>query len=169
MADVRIEHTFNCSADTYWDKIFFDDEYNRRLFMEALSFESFEVVSVEDTSTGKKRVIDASPKMGDLPGPLKKVIGDGIGYRETGEWNKDAGTFTTKVVTNKLSDKIKIEGVLKMEDAGDGKSKRVFTCTVTCKMFGVGGMIEKRVIADMEDSYGKAAVFTNEFIKEKDL
>ena len=38
MADARIEHIFNCSEDTFWNKLFLDEEYNRRLFKEALEF-----------------------------------------------------------------------------------------------------------------------------------
>ena len=36
MADVRIEHIYNCEPDTVWDKFFFDAEYNTRLFKEGL-------------------------------------------------------------------------------------------------------------------------------------
>lgn len=168
MERIRVEHTFNCTEDTYWTKVFFDDEYNRRLFLDALSFEKFSVASLTDTATGKRRVVDAVPKLDDLPGPLKKVIGDGIGYRETGEFDAARKRVKTTVVTSKLSDKIQIEGELWTEALGD-RCKRVFECRVTAKIFGIGGMIEKRVCQDMEQSYATAAKFTNEFIAEKGL
>jgi len=28
MVEMRVEHVFNCSEDTFWDKVFFDDEFN---------------------------------------------------------------------------------------------------------------------------------------------
>src|SRR5262245_16286338 len=34
MADTRIEHVYNCSEDTFWNKVFLDDDYNQRLFKE---------------------------------------------------------------------------------------------------------------------------------------
>lgn len=169
MADLRIEHTFNCSEDTYWDKVFYDEEYNKRMFLDALGFHEFKVVSLEDTSNGKRRVVEATPEMGDLPGPLKKVVGDGIGYREEAELDRSAKRLTTKVIPNKMGDKIKIEGVIHTEPAGDNKCKRIYTAKVNVKMFGVGGMMEKRILDDMKKSYATAASFTNEFLKEKGL
>ncbi len=168
MERIRIEHTFDCTEDTYWTKIFFDEEYNRRLFLDALSFEKFSVVSLTDTPTGRRRVVDAVPKLDDLPGPLKKVIGEGIGYRETGEYDAAKNRVKTTVVTSRLSDKIQIEGELWTEGAG-AKCKRLFECRVTAKIFGIGGMIEKRVCQDMQQSYATAAKFTNAFIAEKKL
>jgi len=40
---------------------------------------------------------------------------------------------------------------------------------VTAKMFGIGGMIEGRILADIKQSYDKAAEFTNRWIREKGL
>jgi len=31
MAEIRVAHVFKCSEETFWTKVFFDDEYNRRL------------------------------------------------------------------------------------------------------------------------------------------
>ena len=169
MADVRIEHAFDCSEETYWSKIFFDDEYNRRLFLDALAFPVWKQVSSTDSESELKRTIEVVPKTGDLPGALKKLVGDGIGYREDGVFDKKARRYKTKITTNKLSDKLSIGGVLYTQAQGDKRCKRIFDCTVTASIFGVGGMIEKRVISDMQESYGKAARFTNEFIREKGL
>ncbi len=169
MADFRIEHVFNCSQETYWDKVFYDEEYNRRMFFDALGFNDFKVVTEEDTPKGKRRIIDAVPDMSDLPGAIKKVVGDGIGYREEGDFDRSAFKVATKVTPNKLADKISIEGELSTEPAGDDKCKRVFTAKVKVKMFGIGGMMEKRILEDLKDSYTKAAKFTNDFLAEKNL
>src|SRR5688500_17961642 len=48
MAEARIEHVFNCSEETFWTKLFFDQEYNRRLFTEELAFPVWKEVSKED-------------------------------------------------------------------------------------------------------------------------
>ena len=45
MKERRIEHTYDCSADVFWSKIFLDDAYNRKLFLEELHFESWRVLS----------------------------------------------------------------------------------------------------------------------------
>ena len=50
MADVRIEHVFNCSADTFWEKIFLEEEFNRRLFTQVLGFPVWKEVKREETA-----------------------------------------------------------------------------------------------------------------------
>jgi hypothetical protein len=169
MADTRIEHIYNCSEDTFWNQIFFDEEYNRRLFKEALEFPVYEQTEFKETDSEVRRSIKVVPKLGPMPGPLKAVIGEGIGYVENGVLDKRTRRYTIDITPNKLADKVTIKGKLYTEPKGDGKCNRVFECSVTAKIFGVGGMLEKRVIADMQESYSKGAKFTNEYIAEKKL
>ena len=169
MADVRIEHVFNCSEDTFWDKIFFDDEFNRRLYSEALEFPVFDVEANDDRGDSVSRVTNVVPKLGPMPGPLKKLIGDGLGYKEEGTYEKKTRRYTTTITPNKLADKMKIKGLMYTEAAGDGKCTRIFECNVVAKVFGVGGLLEKQIIGDMKTSYDKAAEFTNQYISEKSL
>ena len=37
------------------------------------------------------------------------------------------------------------------------------------KIFGVGGLLEKKLLGDLERSYEKSAAFTNAFVSEKGL
>jgi len=169
MAETHIEHIFNCSEDTFWDKVFWDDDYNDRMFSEALEFPVHDRVRQDDKGDTIERVIDVVPKLGEMPAALKKVIGDGVGYREDGVFDKKTRHFKVKITPNKLTGKMTITGEFFTEPAGDGKCKRVFNCTAVAKIFGVGGMLEKRIMADMDQSYATAAKFTNEYLKEKGL
>jgi hypothetical protein len=169
MADVRIEHVFNCSADTFWDKLFFDDEYNDTLFKQALEFPVYEKLKEEKSETEVRRAIHVVPKLGPMPGPLKTLVGDGLGYREDGVYDKKTRHYRTVITPNKLAEKITIQGDFWVEPKGDKQCLRIFECSVTAKIFGVGGMLEKRVISDMEASYEKSAKFTNEWIAKKGL
>lgn len=169
MAETHIEHIFNCSADTFWDQVFWEDEYNDRMFRDALKFPVHNKVRQDDKGDTIERVIDVVPKLGDMPAPLKKVIGEGIGYREDGVFDKKTRHLKVKIIPNKLTDKMHITGEFFVEPAGDGKCKRVFNCTAVAKVFGIGGMLEKRIMSDMETSYDVAAKFTNEYLKEKGL
>ena len=169
MADVHIEHIYNCSEDTFWDKLFFDQEYNNRLYKEALEFPEFEVAKFEDGESEVRRSINVVPKLGPMPGPIKKLIGDGLGYTEDGVFNKSTRRYTITITPNKLSGKVSVTGTLWTEPAGDGKCNRIFEAKVVAKVFGVGGMLEKQITGDMETSYAKGAEFTNEYLKEKGL
>jgi hypothetical protein len=169
MADCRIEHVYNCSEDTFWNKVFFDEDYNQRLFKEALEFPVYEKTKQDEDDKEIRRSLNVVPKLGPMPGPLKALLGDGLGYREDGVYDKKTRRYTINITPNKMADKVTIKGLLYTKPKGDNQLIRVFECTVNAKVFGVGGMLEKRVISDMEESYKKGADFTNKWLAEKKL
>src|SRR5262245_13305239 len=169
MADARIEHVFNCSAETFWEKVFFDEEYNRRLFKEELRFPVWRELKREDRGGELYRVVEVVPHVGELPGPLKAVVGEGIGYEEHGTLDKKTHRYKVEVKPNKMADKVFVKLEMFTEPMGDKQCKRIVNVSVTAKVFGIGGMIEKRMISDLEKSYGKSARFTNTYVAEKNL
>lgn len=169
MAEIRVEHVFNCSEDTFWSKVFFDDDFNRRLFKEVLKFPTWRVVRSTDRENEIERVVEASPPIGDLPGPLKAVVGDSAGYEEHGVFDKKSKRYKVKVIPNKLGDKISVSVEMWLEPAGEGKTRRIAKASATAKVFGVGGMLEKKMLSDLERSYAKSAEFTNTYVAEKGL
>lgn len=169
MAEIRVEHVFKCSEETFWSKVFFDDEYNRRLFQEVLKFPVWRVKKSEERGEEVFRTIEASPPIGDLPGPLKAVVGDNAGYEERGVFDKKARRYRVQVVPNRLSDKISVNVEMWTEPLGDGQCKRFARATATAKIFGVGGILEKKLLSDLERSYEKSAAFTNTFVSEQGL
>ena len=166
---VRIVHTYNVSEDTFWDKLFFDDEYNRRLYLEALKFHDWKVEKHEDKPTEVLRSISVSPQLGDLPGPMKKVLGDNIRYTEAGVYDKAKRRYRITIVPSRLVDKIKLKGELFTEPDGEGKCRRIFEATVEVKVPLLGGEMEKRFASALEKSYGVGAKFTNRYAEEKGL
>src|SRR5687768_1543129 len=167
--DARIGHTFSCSEDTFWDKVFFDEEYNRRLFNDELKFSEWREIKREDRGNQIYRVIAAAPPVGELPAALKSVVGDNVGYEERGTLDKATRRYKVEVIPNRMADKIRVAVEMWTESAGEGRCKRIATANVTAKIFGVGGIVEKKMIGDIEKSYAKSAAFTEKFIAEKGL
>lgn len=167
--NIRIEHTFATSEDTFWDKIFFDEEYNRRMFLEALRFPHWRELSSEDGGDHVTRVVEIEPSLGELPAAIQKVIGEGLRYREEGRFDKKSRHYGIRIVPSKLADKMHVDGELFTQSVGEGQVKRIFTAAVSVKIFGVGSMIEKRLVADLKRSYDVGAQFTSDFIREKGL
>lgn len=165
MADARIEHVIHCSDDRFWS-VFFDPEYNKSLFLGELRFESWKLASLEDKGDRIERVVDVVPRLGDLPGPLKKLVEGGAGYRERDVFDKKAKRMTIQVEPTVLQGKLAISGVMRTEPLGDAQCRRIYDTSVVAKVFGVGGMIESRIIQDVRASYDKAADFTNRWVKE---
>jgi hypothetical protein len=169
MINVRVEHVFSCSEETFWDEVFFSEEYNRRLFLEHLSFPVWRELEREDRGGELQRVVEVVPKTSALPPAIQKAIGDGAGYRELGVFDRAARRYRLRIEPTRFADKVGVEGELRTEPAGEGKCKRLFTATVTAKVFGIGGMLEKHIANDLERSYEASASFTRSFIAEKGL
>ncbi|MDF3066303.1 MAG: hypothetical protein K0R38_1904 [Polyangiaceae bacterium] len=169
MATLEIEHTYNCSEDTFWDRLFLDPEYNERLFKTELKFPVWREVSREERGGALHRVVEVVPYVGELPATLKAVIGEGVGYEERGVLDRAAKTYKVTVVPNKLAEKLSIKVDIWTVADGDKRCKRKVRADASVKIFGVGGAIEKRLLADMERSYQKSAEFTNRYVAEKGL
>jgi hypothetical protein len=169
MPDFRVEHRFNCSEESFWTKVFFDPDYNRRLFLEYLKFTAWRELRTEDRGDKVERVVEAVPPIGDLPGPLKAVVGDGAGYEERGLFDRKTHRYEATVVPNRLADKITVKIAISTVADGPENCKRIAQGSVIAKIFGVGGLLEKKMIADLEKSYAKSADFTNAFVAEKGI
>ena len=168
MADARIVHDIAASEDVFW-KVFFDKEFNEELFLRTLGFDAWKIVSIDETADRIERVVDAVPKIGDLPGPLKKLVENGVGYRERGTFVRADRRMKITVEPSVMTDKLSISGVIHTERTGDQTCRRIYDAVVVAKVFGIGGMIESRILQDIKQSYDKAAVMTNRWVKEKGL
>jgi len=105
------------------------------------------------------------PTVGDLPGAIKSLIGDNLGYTEEGTYDKKLRRFRVKVVPSVLADKLSVRGEIWLQPQGTDRCKRIFDAQVSVKIFGVGSIIEKRLIADLQLSYNAGAAFTTEYLK----
>jgi hypothetical protein len=165
MPSIEIRHAMDCDVDTYW-KCVFDDEYNRRLYMDVLKFREAKTLSQNDTGDKKTRKLYLNPPPADLPGPVAKVLGD-LSWHEEGSFDTKTKRYRFKVIPASAADKTTIEGEIWCEPRGDKKCERVAKTNIDVKIFMVGGIVEKRIEADMRKSYDVAAKFTGEYVKEK--
>lgn len=166
MKERRIEHIYDCSADLFWNQIFLDDEYNRKLFLDELHFSVWRVLRSEEQGDRVHRTIEATPPLGDLPAALKRLLGEGLGYEEHGVLDRPRQRYELEVKPRSLAGKVSIQGALTAEPISDSSCRRVYVARVDARVFGVGGMIEQRLLDDIEKSYDKAAKFTNRWVAE---
>lgn len=169
MLELRVDHTLECSEDVFWDRVFLDDEYNRGLFVQYLKFTSWRELKSETRDGLLYRVVEAVPPVGEVPAALKAVIGQGAGYEERGVLDRQKKTYKIQVVPNRLADKIDVKLEFTTSPAGEGKCRRSVRGTISAKIPLVGGILEKKLLADLEKSYAKSVDYTNRFVKEKGL
>jgi len=165
----RISHPMNTDADTYWNKIFFDKEYNDKLFKDHLRFSKFNILELRKDPDGTvhKRV-DCNPGV-ELPGAIKKVLGDLSGYLEEGVFDPMAKRYRARITPGAAADKIRTHIEIFVASSGSGRSERVVEVDNEVKIFGVGKLAEKFLEQQLRTTYGAAAEFTNCWISDKGL
>src|SRR5579859_6537144 len=102
MADLTLRHEMNCDEDTYWEKCVFDAEYNRELYLDSLKFPGWKLLEQKDDGKTITRRVHVDPPVGNLPGPVKKVIGDSLSYLEEGTFDRASKRYTFKVTPSTL-------------------------------------------------------------------
>jgi hypothetical protein len=164
----RITHDFDVTPEIYFGKIHFDDEYNRRLH-KAMALKEYSVFEKNEDEKELRRKIRVVPER-DIPSMLKKIVGDaGLSYTEISTFHKKEYRIDWKVITDIMKDKVDSHGHFLVAPLGQGRCRREVDGVVEVKVFGVGGMVEKLIVENLQDSYEKAAQTTIQFIKEKGL
>ncbi|MEM9697052.1 MAG: DUF2505 family protein [Myxococcota bacterium] len=165
MKKITLTHEIDCSEERFWD-VFFDEGFNTSLFREHLGFPSFETVELsKDDGGAVKRTIKAVPKM-DVPKPLKKIFGDSIGYQESGTFDPSTKTWSWKLQTHTMPDKLRTEGTVRCEKISDTKVRRVAIIELEAKVFGVGGLIESTTETQMRKGWDDSAAYMNQWVKK---
>jgi hypothetical protein len=166
MGKFRVEHVFDVDVDTFWNEVFFDSDYNERLFKEELGFE-YKLVELEKNDDGSyDRKVRTEPKT-EAPAAVKKLVGDKFSYLEVGHFDPKTRRWTYTVTPSALPSKIHISGVFWAEPKGDAQLVRIVETNLEVKIFGVGKLVEAFVEKETTDSYAKAERFTNRWLREK--
>ena len=168
MPEVMLRHEIDTDVDTFW-KIVFDGEFNKNLYEGVLKFPAWKLLDVKEDDAKLVRQVQVDPPVGDLPGPLKKLVGERLAYTEDGTFDKTSKRYTFKVTPSTMADKTKINGELWAEKVSDKKILRMCRISVEVKVFMVGSMVEERILSDLRASYDNSTSYTNQYIKENGL
>lgn len=169
MAHRHIAHEFDCSAETFWERLFFVDDYITALFRDWLKFERWDIVERYDTADGLVRVIEAVPPVRDLPGPIKKAMKHGAGYTERGEYFRSQSLYTVQATPKSMADKVTVTGEMRVAPIAEGRCRRTYDAYVEARIFGVGSLVENKVLDDLVKSYDKSADFTRRWLLDHGL
>jgi hypothetical protein len=165
MPSFTLKHEINCDEATFW-KVFVDNEFNTTLYRNVLEFPEFEITEQRESDTEITRKAKGKPKM-NMPGPVAKLLGSSFGYVEEGRFDKATKVWKFKVIPSTLADKMRNEGSVRLEPAGEGKVRRVVELIIEAKIFGVGGMLESTAEKSMKDGWEKSAVYMNDWLAKK--
>lgn len=153
-----IRDDYACSAAHFWGEMFFDPEYNRRVYREGLEFEIFELLEQTEQDGIIERKIRVMPKL-DAPRPIRKLIGDALTYEEHGRF--DGVRWESRVVPSRLADRVKPQLIQWVEPAGDDRCVRYVAFDIEVRILGLGKLMEKFLERTYRENYTKAAQWTN--------
>ena len=167
MIKLPLSHELNCTPEIFW-KIFFDQEFNSRLYLDYLGFPEFKNLEQRETETQTIRKVMGQPKM-NMPAPVMKLLGSNFRYTEDGTLDKATMTWRWKLTPSALADKLRNEGTLRCEPVGDRRCRRIVELVMEAKVFGLGGLLESSTEKQMREGWDKSAVFMNKWIAENGL
>ncbi|MEZ4254266.1 MAG: DUF2505 domain-containing protein [Polyangiales bacterium] len=163
---MTLKHLFHTDPDTFWEKVFFDEEYNRRMYLEALGFRGFELLELTRHDDGRvTRKVKTTPKE-EVPGALKKFIGSEIAYVESGSFDPAKKVWTYSISPSQLAEKVSIAGKYWLESRGPKQCERVCTVDLEVKVPFVGSVAEAFIEKQTRASYELAHGYTNKFLAE---
>lgn len=155
MGKFTMTHELRCEPEAFW-AAFFDPEFNKQMYLQDLGFPAYEVVEHRETPTEIVHVVAGTPKM-NVPGPVAKLMGANFSYREEGRFNKATSVWSWKVIPSAMADKMRHEGTMRIERAGEGKVRRIATIEIEAKIFGIGGLIESSTEKQLREGWDKSA------------
>ncbi|MEP7126077.1 MAG: DUF2505 domain-containing protein [Byssovorax sp.] len=162
MGKFTVTHEINTTVEGFW-KLFFDKEFNEKLYLEGLGFPEYKTLEQNDTDAQITRKVRGTPKM-NMPGPVAKLMGSNFSYVEDGTFDKASKVWKWKLTPSTLADKMTNTGSVRVEAVGDTRVRRVADLLIEAKIFGLGGLIESSAEKQLRDGWDQSAVFMNKYI-----
>ena len=157
-----VQHSFSDLTLPDYEKLYFDEAFNIALCQNVNLQRT--LVSRDDQNGLLRRSVRVKAAR-ELPAAIAKVLGSSsIEYTEHLEyrWGFYQGAWYT--VSAILPEKIDTRGSFRFSQNG-ASVMRVLEGDVKVKIFGIGGLVEKGVVLDIERSYDDAAKFTTSWIR----
>ena len=147
-----IRDRYECTDAFFWSSLFFDDEYNRGVFLEGLKFKALEVLlqSADPAGNITRRML-VRPRL-DVPSVLAGFFGDGFSYTEVGYFDAQTRRYEATLETSRLTSRINIRVVLWTEPRGD-TCERVLEVDINVDMLGVGRLVESFLAHVLRTNY----------------
>jgi len=162
-----IESVFRVSPDVFWQRLFFDADYNAGLYRE-LGFESYEVLSLKRHDDGRiERSLRAEPPLSG-PDLLKRQLRGRIYYVEEGTYDPARGVWEFVNRTSVAAGSTHIAGVITVTPHAEGMA-HVVELDVRVSALGLGSLVERAIEKNTRESYRTTTRYTNEYAAQHGL
>lgn len=165
---LSVRHTFDCTPETYWKKVFFDRGYNEALYLHELRFLSYEILELRELPDRVERRVRVTPPQ-KAPELIRKLLSGTVSYEEVGTWTAADATYRFHTIPSVMADKIQITGSVRAEASEPGKMVRVVDMDVRVNILLVGSKIEKFLAEEIVTGWNASERFTNRWLAERKL
>jgi hypothetical protein len=162
-----IESIFHVAPDVFWDRLFFDPEYNAGLYRQ-LGFESYQVLEQQRLPDGRvQRSLRAEPP---LSGPeiLRQALRGRIYYTEVGTFDPHKGTWEFRNESSVKAGNTQVSGVIRALPHELGM-RHLVELDIQVSALGLGSMIERAIERSTRESYVATTAYTNAYAAERGL
>jgi hypothetical protein len=157
----RIEHVLQSIDLAAYERLYFDEPFQSALG-EAVKIDR-ELLRLDRGPERIVRHVRVRPER-EIPAPVAKLLGGKrLGYVDELEYEIGRYHGTWRIVPAGLAAKIAIGGTLDFAAVAGGV-RRVLAGEIDVNLFGLGGLVEKLVVSNIEKSYDDAAAFTARWI-----
>ncbi len=167
MGTLAVSHEYDCTGATLFTSCILNRAYNEELYG-SLGFPRFEWLELRDEGTKRHRKIRVAPPTGNLPGTIKKLIGDGLSYVEEGTYDPATTRYEFRVYPSALGEKADVRGAMWCVPRGSGCVRHA-SFDAHVRVFGIGGMIEERILASYKKAFDVSATFTKAYLQRNGL
>lgn len=155
-----IRHHMDADAGTFW-RVFASQEYLDRAWAATGATDGSVLAREGDPPAAwSRRVRSMNPV--NAPGPVKRLTGDRQTVVDDGAFDPDRGTWSFTITPGTLANKVRILGVIRLDEAGDGTVERVIDMDAAVRVFGIGGLFEKAIESEARQSNDRTAEVLNQ-------
>jgi len=154
-----ITDVLHCSEDRFWE-LYLDPVWIQRMLVEGLHYTGLRLLKNEETPTGLRRDLVMTPRL-NLPAAVAKVIGPSTVITEEGRYERATRTWFWKHQLSTMADKFVIGGSMRVAADGPDRVIRRSEVNLECKIFGIGGLVEKAAAGDIRTGFAAGADFIN--------
>lgn len=160
----RAEHIFKGIDLNAYETLYFDEAFNIAMCKAVKLART--LVKLDEKAGRIERAVKVGPDR-EIPPAVAKVLGvSRIEYTEHVAYTRGSYRGIWHTVSSVFTDKVESRGNFSFE-AVPGGVKRIVEGEIKVKVFGVGGLIERFIVADVERSYDDAAKFTELTLQER--
>jgi len=162
-----LAHVMHVTPETFWGRVFLDEEYNRGLYAE-LGFAGMQILSFDRPPDGAaRRVLRAEPPL-HVPAALKRKLQGKVFYTEHGHFDVPSQSWHFRSVPSVMSDQVSIVGRVHVAPHPEGAVHTV-DLEAHVSAWGIGGLIESVIERNSRESFATTIAFTDRWAREKGL